>query len=155
MISAVKALTGSATQVVQAPIETCFDLLIAVESYPRWHPAVVRNVEVVERSDDGHATRARTALHVVVGPVTKDFTLVMAVVTIRPQSVTLTRIPHGPSDAEEFGVRWRLVEENSATRINLDVEANLSVPRFLPLGGVGDQLAGGFVTAAAGALGSA
>lgn len=147
-----KELNGSATQLVMVPIEECFELLVAVEGYPRWHPQVVRSVEVVDRGDDGHATRARTALHVAVGPLTKDFNLLMAVVTVQPQTVTLTRIPHGPSDPEEFAVRWRLEAENSGTRIRLDIEANLSVPRLVPVGGIGAEMARGFVTAAAGTL---
>ena len=149
-----KALSGSATRVVAAPIEQCFDLLEAVDRYPSWHPDVVREVEVLDRSGDGVATRARTTLHVVAGRVSKDFHLIMAVVTARPTTVTLTRLKHEPPDREEFEVRWRLASSGAGTRIELGIAANLSVPRVIPLGGIGDAMASGFIAAAARALGS-
>ena len=40
------------------------------------------------------------------------------------------------------------------TQIRLDLAANLDVPRFVPLGGVGDSMADGFVSAATRELGS-
>jgi ribosome-associated toxin RatA of RatAB toxin-antitoxin module len=147
-----KRLTGSATQQVSAPIEQCFTLLEAVEGYPRWHPDVVREVAVVERADDGHPVRARTELHVARGPLTKNFHLLMAIAAVRPASVTLTRISHGPSDEEEFEVRWGLASADGGTSIRLDIDASLSVPRMLPLGDIGDALARGFVSSAADAL---
>jgi ribosome-associated toxin RatA of RatAB toxin-antitoxin module len=151
-MSDMKELTGTATQLVAASIEDCFALLRAVDRYPEWHPDIVKEVDIVERDADGHAVQARTALHVAAGPVVRDFHLLMTVRSERPEAVTLTRVRHGPSDPEQFEVRWRLRVQDFATQVRLEVAANLSVPRFLPLGGIGDALAGGFVRAAANEL---
>jgi hypothetical protein len=148
-MSAMKELSGAASRVVGASIAECFGLLQAVDRYPTWHPDVVREVEVVERTSDGRPAQARTTLHVAAGPVVRDFHLLMAVATEEPEAVTLTRQSHGPSDHEQFEVRWRLRRQDGSTHMRLDVAASLSVPRFLPLGGLGDSLADGFVAAAA------
>jgi hypothetical protein len=152
-MSAMKELDGTASRVVGASIAECFGLLLAVDRYPTWHPDVVREVEVVERTADGRPAQARTTLHVAAGPVARDFHLLMAVATEEPEAVTLTRERHGPTDHEQFEVRWRLHHLDGATHMRLHVAANLSVPRFLPLGGLGESLADGFVAAAARALG--
>lgn len=147
-------MNGAATEVVSAPVSDCFALVEAVERYPSWHPDVVREVDVVDRGADGRARRARTTLHLARGPLVKDFHLLMAVVAEPQLTVTLTRLRHEASDREEFEVRWRVQDEGGGTRIRMELAANLSVPRFLPLGGIGDYLAAGFVAAAANALGS-
>jgi hypothetical protein len=85
------------------------------------------------------------------GPLVKDFNLLLAIRVERPGTVQLTRIPHAPSDQEAFQVTWRL-EDRGETGIRLDLAANLSVPRLVPLGGVGDAMAAGFVRAATRAL---
>jgi ribosome-associated toxin RatA of RatAB toxin-antitoxin module len=149
----VKELNGTASQAVGATIEECYRFLEEVERYPSWHPEVVRQVEVVERDGGGRPAKAHTKLHVARGPLVKDFDLLMDVVTQRPESIVLTRIPHDPSDHERFEVRWRLREQGAGTTIRLDVEATLSIPRMVPVGGIGDAMAGGFVVAAANALG--
>jgi ribosome-associated toxin RatA of RatAB toxin-antitoxin module len=140
--------------VVSAPVSACFALVEAVERYPSWYPDVVREVDVVDRGADGRVTRARTTLHVSRGPLGKDFHLLMAVVAEPRQTVTLIRLSHGGSDREELELRWRLHEEDGGTRIRIELAAKLSVPRLMPLGGIGDELAAGFVAAAANALGS-
>jgi ribosome-associated toxin RatA of RatAB toxin-antitoxin module len=150
----VKELSGAASAVVGAPVEQCFALLEAVERYPVWHPEVVREVDVVERDGDGRPAKARTKLHVARGPLVKDFNLLMDVAAEKPESIALTRIPHGTDDHERFEVRWRLRAEGAGTRISLDVDATLSIPRMVPVGGIGDAMADGFVVAAARALAS-
>jgi hypothetical protein len=149
----VKELNGTAAAVVDAPIGRCYTLLEAVDRYPDWHPEVVRRVEVVERDTDGRPAKARTVLHVARGPLVKDFNLLMNVAAARPETITLTRIPHGPSDQEQFEVRWLLREQGPGTSIRLNVKATLSIPRMVPVGGIGDAMADGFVVAAAKALG--
>jgi ribosome-associated toxin RatA of RatAB toxin-antitoxin module len=149
----VKELNGTASHVVGAPIEECYGFLEAVERYPTWHPDVVRQVEVIERDGGGRPVKAHTKLHVARGPLVKDFDLLMDVVAQRPESIVLTRIPHNLSDHERFEVRWRLQERGGGTSIGLDVEATLSIPRMVPVGGIGDAMASGFVAAAANALG--
>lgn len=151
-MSGVKALSGTASDTVTASIEDCFAFFEAVDRYPDWHPEVVRSVHVLERGAAGEPTQARTQLHVARGPLVKDFNLLMDVAARRPAAVTLTRRRHGPADPEQFEVRWHLREESAGTHIRLEVEANLSVPRLVPVGGIGDAMADGFVVAAARAL---
>ncbi len=146
-----KELHGTAEAEVSAPIEECLALLAAVERYPRWYPQVVRSAAVLETGPDGHATRAEASLHVVHGPLVKDFELLLAVRVERPATVQLTRIPHGAPDEERFQVRWQL-SRAAGTLLHLDLEATLAVPRFVPLGGIGNAIATGFVEAARDAL---
>jgi ribosome-associated toxin RatA of RatAB toxin-antitoxin module len=151
-MSAMKELSGAATEVVSAPIEQCFALLQAVDHYPDWHPEVVREVEVLRRDAQGSPTKARTTLHVARGPLVRDFRLLMDVAARPPAAVTLVRVRNDPSDQEQFEVRWQLQEERSRTEVRLGVHANLSVPRLVPVGGIGDAMAQGFVDAAVRAL---
>src|SRR5579884_1689739 len=146
-----KELHGAASALVSSPITECFELLCAVERYPSWYPEVVREASVLERDENRRPTKARATLHVAAGPLVRDFNLLLAVSTVQPTLVRLARIPHDASDEEQFDVTWRL-EQHSGTRIQLDLEASLSVPRLLPIGGLGDSLADGFARAAASAL---
>ena len=141
-----KELSGSASATVDAPPETCMALLEAVDKYPEWHPDVVEEVEVLARND-GHPTRVRTRLHLARGPLVKDFNLVMAVASDGVRQVRLTKVRDAHSGPEVFEVAW-LVEDTGPTLIRLDLSASLEVPRFLPVGGVGDGIANGFVAAA-------
>lgn len=146
-----KELRGRANTAVSASAEACLALLRAVDRYPSWYPEVVRSVDVLERDGAGQPTRVRTTLHLAQGPLTKDFELLMAVTAQPPGTVKLTRVADGSSDEEQFEVTWH-VEAPADVRIRLDLHANLSVPRFLPIGGLGDGVADGFVAAAARAL---
>lgn len=148
-----KSLRGTATAVVPAPVERCFSLLAAVGGYPRWYPDVVRGVEVIETGTDGRPTRAHATLRVAFGPLAKDFPLVLAIELDRPRTVRLTRLPNEPSDDEQFEVIWRLGDRVS-TRVELELDARLDVPRLLPIGGICDVMADGFVQAAVEALGA-
>ncbi|HUA04521.1 MAG TPA: SRPBCC family protein [Solirubrobacteraceae bacterium] len=143
-----KELTGNASGTTPASPEACVALLAAVDRYPDWYPEVVKSVEVLERDPAGQPTKAQAKLHVQHGPITRDFDLTMSV-DVDPQNgtVKLHRIPHEPSDGEKFEVNWG-VDGSPPTRISLDLAANLDVPRFLPLGAIGDAIAAGFVSAA-------
>ncbi len=152
MRAGVKEIHGSSSAAVSVPIEDCFALLLAVERYPSWYPEAVREVEVVQRRADGDPAMVRATLLAAIGPVAREFHLLLAVEASRPQTVRLTRVPHDPSDRERFEVTWRL-ERAADTRIRVRLAANLSVPRMLPVGGVGDAMASGFVRAAARAVG--
>ena len=142
-----KELRGTATALVPAPLERCLALVRAVDGYPSWYPDVVRSVEVVERDADGLPSRAQTKLHLTTGPLTKDFDLLMAVTFEPPATVKLAKVG---GDAK-FEVLWRL-QDGEKTRLTLELDANLDVPRFLPLGGIGDSVAQGFVSAASAEL---
>ena len=143
-----KELTGSASGTTPASPEACIALLADAERYPDWYPEVVKSVEVLERDASGRPSKVRTMLHVQHGPITRDFDLTMAV-DVEPQqgTVKLHRIPHEPSDGDKFEVDWG-VDGAGPTRIRLDLAANLDVPRFLPLGTIGDSIAAGCVSAA-------
>jgi hypothetical protein len=143
-----KQLTGTASADVAAPAEECLALFAAVDRYPAWYPDVVKSVDVLERDVSGQPSRVRTKLHLSQGPLSKDFDLLMAVTVHPPSTVSLARVPNEPSDEERFEVTWH-VDAPAHAQIRLDLRANLSVPRFLPLGGIGDGVADGFVTAAA------
>ena len=148
-----KVLTGSAVGTTGATPEQAFALLEAIDRYPTWYPEVIKEAEVLERDAQGRPTRARTKLHVERGPLTRDFNLRMSVMDDPIIMIKLSRIPNEPSDEERFDVTWR-VEGAHPTRIRLDLLADLSVPRFVPLGDVGDALAHGMVSAATRALAS-
>jgi hypothetical protein len=147
----VKELTGHAFGTTSASLADSMALLEAIEGYPNWSPEVVREAEVLERDGDGHPTQARTKLHVERGPLTRDFDLLFAVSVDPAGTVELRRVPHEPSDHERFDVTWR-VHGGQSTRIELELGANLDVPRFIPLGGVGDSMAQDLVSAATRAL---
>jgi ribosome-associated toxin RatA of RatAB toxin-antitoxin module len=147
-----KALRGTATTFVPTPVEQCFELIEALDDYPAWYPEVVKAGEVLARDGAGRPSQARAKLHVAAGPLVRDFDLLLAVETDPPSLVRLTRIPHDASDPEEFQVTWHLDSQDSGTRIRLELDANLSVPRLVPIGALGDSLAQGFVESAARAL---
>lgn len=142
-----KDLHGTASRTVSASPAESFGLLTAVERYPDWYPEAVREVDVLERDTDGQPRRARTQLHLSWGPVVKDFDLVLAVEVEPSTIVRLVRVSDRPS-VNRFDVTWR-VRDAGATHIDLDLRATLDLPRFLPLGGIGNAIAGGFVDAAA------
>lgn len=146
-----KELHGAASAAVDAPADACIALFEAVDKYPEWHPDVVQEVKVLERADDGHPTRVHTKLHLARGPLVKDFNLVLSVASDGSRQVKLTKVRDRDSGPERFDVAWR-VQDAGGTRIELELGASLDVPRFLPVGGVGDAMAEGFVAAAVKAL---
>ncbi len=143
-----KALSGSAASDVTGTTEQCMALLTDVERYPNWYPDVVQRVDVLERDPAGQTTKAATKLHVAYGPVTRDFELTLDVQVQQPATVRLARIPHEPSDEEHFEVNWHVRDGGARRTIEVKLGAALPIPRFLPVGGLGDGLAQGFVAAA-------
>ena len=146
-----KALGGTAATTVAATRQACFELAAAVDGYPGWYPEVIRSAEVLERDAAGRPARARTTVHVAVARFVRDFELLMDVALEEGQEVRLIRVANEPSDPERFVVTWRIASD-PATRLELELAANLDVPRLVPLGGLGDRLAQGFVDAAKRAL---
>jgi Polyketide cyclase / dehydrase and lipid transport len=144
-----KQLAGSAEVEVDAPIEACYGLLADVERYRDWYPDVVRVVNVLDREPGGLAATARATLHVARGPLAQDLELMLAVERRPPRAISLTRLPNEPGDREAFRLDWRLGGDGGRTQIGLELAASLSLPRMLPLGGIGDAIAQGFVAAAA------
>lgn len=149
-----KELQGSATAEVSASPEACLALLQEIERYPNWYPDVVRRVEIVRPAEAGAPIRARTTVHLGIGPIKRDFNLLMEVSSEAGRIVRLARVKDETSDAEELSATWRIDDgpPGSRTRLTVEVSARLEVPRLLPLHGLGDAVAGDFVAAAARAL---
>ena len=143
-----KALAASTGASTTASIEDAFTLIAALEDYPSWYPSGVKEAQVLERDADGLPKKARATLHLAHGPLVRDFRLNLAVTSRRPTNFTLARIPHDSRDREELTVGWRLSGDDRSARIDVDLRANLSVPTFLPVGGVADSIARGFLDAA-------
>jgi ribosome-associated toxin RatA of RatAB toxin-antitoxin module len=144
----VKDLQGSAAQSVAATPDRCLELLADVESYPRWYPDVVRGIDVVKRDAQSRAEQVRATLFAAVGPINHELELLLAI-TRAPDSVVLSRFPYERSDRERFEVNWRVTAAGAQqSRIELLLAASLDLPRFLPVGGLADTMATGFVGAA-------
>lgn len=146
-----KELRASASAAVVATPEACTQLLAAVDRYPSWYPDVIREAEVLERAADGTPERVRATVHLALGPIARDFLLVLLVAVEPGRRVTLSRVPHEPSDEERFELAWR-VDGGPPTTLGLELTAELEVPRLLPVGAVGGPLAQAFVDAAKRAL---
>jgi ribosome-associated toxin RatA of RatAB toxin-antitoxin module len=146
-----KQLSASASAETSASRERCFALVCAIERYPSWCPDTVTAAEVTERDGDGLPTHARVNLHVVHGFLVRDFKLDVAVQTRKPESVEMARIPHRPDDREELVVGWSL-DGDGPTRIEVRMRANLSIPGLVPVGGLAESVANGFLNAALSAL---
>jgi ribosome-associated toxin RatA of RatAB toxin-antitoxin module len=136
-----KSIDGRAESVVAASAEECFALLAAIDRYPAWVGELVREVQVLEWDTSDQPTSARVTLHVARSPLVKDFELVMSVQAKPIESVRLTRMPDDPSDRERLDIDWRL-HSDAGTRIVVSFHAvTPRVPSFVPLGGVGDEIA--------------
>lgn len=146
-----KQLFATAGAHTQATLERCFDLVVAVDRYPSWYPATVRGAEVTERDADGLPVRGHVDLHVQHGFLVRDFHIDVSVVTRRLESVELARIPHHAGDNERLSVAWALTG-GEQTEITVRMDANLSIPGFLPTGGLAESVAQGFLDAALAAL---
>jgi hypothetical protein len=147
-----KQLHATAGATTQASLERCFALLSAIDEYPRWYPSGILSAESLELDADGLPTRARAILHLGHGPFVKQFPLDLSVITRELSSVELHRMPEHPQDDEQLSVHWRLRDGVHDRQIEVEMRANLAVPRFLPVGGMADALARSFVEAAVGAL---
>ena len=149
-----KELRGIASARVAASADECLALLLDIERYPDWYPEVIRQVEIVSAATHEAPAVAQTTVHLGVGPVRRDFRLLMEISSEAGQIVRLTRARRQADDPEELSVTWRIEGGSRPGETDLAVElsARLDAPRLLPLTGLGDVVAHGFVSAAAGAL---
>jgi ribosome-associated toxin RatA of RatAB toxin-antitoxin module len=147
-----KQLSATASATTPASLQRCFELVSAIDQYPTWYPAGVSAADVTERDADGIPTRAHVDLHVAHGILVRDFSLNVAVLTRKFESVQIHRILSRAGDREEFAVAWALSGDQQ-TQIEVRMHANLSIPGFLPVGGVAESVANGFLEAALRALG--
>ncbi len=148
-----KQLYATAGATTSASLERCFELISAIGEYPRWYPSRIVAAEPLDHDADGLPTRARAILHFAHGPLVKQFPVNLSVITRRLHSVELRRLPEHPRDDEQLSVAWRLLDGARVRRIEVELRARLAVPRFLPVGGMAESIAKGFVEAAIGALG--
>lgn len=148
-----KELRGNASDEVAASPGDCLALLHDIERYPSWYPDVVRQVTIVRPAGDAAPIAARTTVHLGIGPIQRDFNLLMEVSSEAGRIIRLARVKDGSSDAEELSATWRIDDGTPGrTRLAIEVSARLEVPRLLPLHGLGDAVARDFVSAAARAL---
>jgi ribosome-associated toxin RatA of RatAB toxin-antitoxin module len=143
---------GQAADVTRASLEESFVLVSAVDRYPDWCPDIVREVEVFDRGTDGRPSRVRMRMRVARGAIVREFDLYLVVAVEPPRTVDLTRTTDHPTN-QEFNATWMLSSAGSTT-IALELDAKLRVPHFIPAGGIPDEIAQGFVTAACRALGA-
>jgi hypothetical protein len=146
-----KELAATAAASTKAPLEHCFALVSAIDQYPSWYPATVTAAEVTERDGAGLPSRALVDLHVAHGVLVRDFHLDVSVQARPLESLTMSRIRRGSEDRERLSVAWALAG-GQRTRVEVRMQASLSIPRFVPVGGVAESLADGFLAAALAAL---
>lgn len=140
-------LRVEASAPVAATPQACTELLAAIDRYPSWYPRLIREADVLERDAGGQPTLARATVHLALGPIVHDLNLVMAVAVEPGKQVTLTRVAREGDDQERFDLTWR-VGTGATTELHLELSASVNVPRFVPIGSLGAQLAQGFVDAA-------
>jgi ribosome-associated toxin RatA of RatAB toxin-antitoxin module len=148
----VKELQGRASAELDVQAEECFALLAALERYPDWFE-VVSEVEILEDELGGTPGLARARLHIPQSPFGTYFELFVTVRTESPVTITLTRVPDGPSDPDRLELMWR-VEDGGSTLLEFEFDAAASfVPGFFPVGGAGEAIARAAIEAARAALG--
>jgi hypothetical protein len=147
-----KEFRGSARATVRASAEESYALLAAVERYREWNGELVRELEVLQ----DEPLRLRAVICIERRPFVKTFEIRVAAHTEPPHAVHITRMPNEPTDPEAMELTWRVAAANSGTRVELDFSAVASfVPGFLPLGRIGNLIAGTLLEAATDALGGA
>lgn len=143
-----KDLKATATADTSATRETAFALLGDAEGYPLWYP---RHVTFAQRLEPA---RVKLTLRGSIGPIGGEFRIHVSETREPPQRIELRRLPKEPDDPEDMGVVWTLSEIEGGTRLELLLTARLSIPGFVPVGGVADRFAADFVSAAKRALDS-
>ncbi len=115
------------------------------KSYPSWYGEVVREVNVLESGEDGLPLRAETKLHLVrTGCQEPPSAPRRADVPLAGAAQTRAR-----SGGERRVVRRHVqLDDRAGTHLSLELDANMPVPQLVPLGGVGDAFASGFMQAA-------
>jgi hypothetical protein len=89
-------------------------------------------------------------MHIARAGIVRDFDLYLAIVVEPLETVSLTRFTDHPTN-QEFHATW-LLRPAGNTRIELQLDAKLRVPPYVPAGGIPDAIAEAFVGAACQAL---
>ncbi len=119
------AITESREVVIEATPEEIMDVLFDLESLPQWS-AVHREVEVLERDEQGHPSKSRQVVKLV--GVSDEQELAYAV---HDDGVSWTLISAKQQRAQEG--RYTLVPDGDATRVSFELTIDLvaPVPGFL------------------------
>lgn len=146
-----KTIDGQATAMVGAGIDETFVLLAAVDAYPRWNGELVPAVEVLERDGQGAPAVVRMRLHVAQSPIGKDFALTAGIHSRAPGLIELASV-EAPTERDRVALTWSLTA-GAGTRIDLRFQAQTPrLPGFIPLFGVGNQIAAYLIDGVARAL---
>ncbi|WP_249012364.1 SRPBCC family protein [Conexibacter sp. DBS9H8] len=131
----------------QAP-SAVYAFLADFSRYPAWYPSGVKTADLTAPD------RGRCVLALTQGPIQRDFDMEMAIETIPESSITLRRLPKSADDREQLAVTWRLEPRagGAETELSAEFAARLSIPGWLPLGGVERAIPQGFLDAALAAL---
>jgi uncharacterized membrane protein len=119
------AITESREVVIEAAPEEIMDVLFDLESLPQWS-SVHREVEVLERDEQGHPSKSRQVVKLV--GVSDEQELAYAV---HDDGVSWTLISAKQQRAQEG--RYTLVPDGDATRVSFELTVDLvaPVPGFL------------------------
>ena len=139
-----KDLSASVSGVARRPQTEVFAFLADFAAYPSWYPEGVKRATLI---DDG---RGHTVLALNQGPIQRDFEMEMAIVRVPESEITLRRLPKSSGDKEQLAVRWLLAPDvgDGATAVTAEFSATLSIPGWLPLGGIEKAIPQGFLDAA-------
>src|SRR5581483_7918013 len=119
-----KELQGEASAEVAASAQECLALLEDLERYPSWYPEVVRRVQIVSPEADRAPVQARTTVHLGIGPIQRDFNLLMQLSSEAGRVIRLARVKDEASDAEELSATWRIEDRSPGDRTRLTVEVS-------------------------------
>jgi ribosome-associated toxin RatA of RatAB toxin-antitoxin module len=133
-------------RVVAAATADVFAVVEDVERYPEWMTGV-QGVDVHERGPDGRVSVARVHMELPIPLIKGGFAFTGAIDRTPPSRVTLRRKASREGDEQALTVDWRLEPEGSGTRVRLELDAVVDVPRFAPIGGPAESLAKGFADA--------
>ncbi len=143
-----KDLNASVSGVAQRSQAEVYAFLADFANYPSWYPTGVKQASLLSE-DRGHAILALNQ-----GPIQRDFEMDMAIERQPETSITLRREPKAPGDKEQLAVTWLLAPDvgEAGTSVTAEFSAKLSIPAFLPLGGLEKAIPQGFLDAALAAL---
>jgi hypothetical protein len=143
-----KDLNASVSGVASKPIAEVYAFLADFGAYPSWYPAGIKQAEMIGEGK-GH-----TILALNQGPIQRDFEMDMAIELTPETAITLRRLPKRPGDQEQLAVTWRLAPGvgDAGTAVTAQFAATLSIPGWLPLGGVEKAIPQGFLDAALASL---
>ncbi|MGO9926143.1 MAG: SRPBCC family protein [Mycobacterium sp.] len=114
------AVTESREVVIEATPDEIMDVLFDLESLPEWS-SVHREVEVLERDDQGHPSKSRQVVKIV--GVSDEQVLAYSV---HDDGVSWTLLSANQQRAQEG--RYTLTPEGDSTRVRFDLTVDLSVP---------------------------